>query len=132
MTEQLTLGLPGADAPPEKTAAVLEFERFHRDNPRVLDELVRVTREAVALGFKTCGIRELYERLRWEGRVVTDALPYQLNNNFHSYYARVLLRLLRLPDGFFETRRLPSAPGGEYDPDWTALGIDPRAFEETP
>lgn len=95
MTDQLALNWA------EETA----FDRFHADNPRVYEVLVRLAREWVArTGRHKLGIATLYERTRWEIALATSDPDFKLNNNFRAYYARLIM--LREPDlaGLFDLR----------------------------
>lgn len=87
------------------------FWRFHEQHPLVYQLLVRFAREWKRAGHRRCGIKMLWERVRWE--VGIEGLPdssddWKLNNNYHSRYARLMMR--QEPDlaGFFETRELRS------------------------
>lgn len=81
------------------------FEKFHRENPVLYGELVRLAREAKAAGAEKLGIRQLWERLRWWLRfeVKRDG-DYRLNDHLTAHYSRLIMQ--REPDlaGFFETR----------------------------
>lgn len=83
------------------------FAAFHAENPRVYALLVRFAREVKSRG-RVCGIRLLWERMRWELMVTTVGDDFRLNNVFTSRYARLIMR--EEPDlaGFFETRELRS------------------------
>jgi hypothetical protein len=95
MTEQLCLTWT------EETA----FDRFHGDNPRVYEVLVRLAREWVGrFGSHKLGIATLYERARWEISLATNDADFKLNNNFRAYYARLIMA--QEPDlaGLFDLR----------------------------
>ena len=94
MTGQLSLCL-------EETA----FDRFHSDNPRVYQVLVRLAREWVGrTGRHKLGIATLYERARWEIALATTDADFKLNNDWRSYYARLIMA--QEPDlaGLFDLR----------------------------
>lgn len=95
----------GTDGP---TRLDLEFEAFHRANPRVYATLARLARQAVAAGKRRVGIKMLWEVMRWEMWITTTDDAFRLNNNWPSRYARLLMQ--REPDlaGLFETRELRS------------------------
>jgi hypothetical protein len=82
------------------------FTRFHRENPHVYLELVRMSRQLVAHGHEKIGIGMLFEVLRWRHMLQTTGDTFKLNNNYRSYYARLIM--LSEPDlrGVFELRRL--------------------------
>lgn len=84
-----------------------QFEEFHRNNPEVYEELVRLARQMKARGHKRIGIKMLWEVLRWERAMkTTDQTEWKLNNNYTSRYARLIME--KEPDlkGFFVTRGL--------------------------
>lgn len=94
----------------EVTAAE-RFRRFHAQYPEVYQMLRRFAFEWKAAGHERCGIKMLWERVRWE--VGLEGLPnstedFKLNNNYHSRYARLLMRREPSLAGFFETRELRS------------------------
>lgn len=90
---------------PEATIAEA-FARFHAENPHVYDELVRLARRAKRAGSSRIGIKMLFEVLRWRHTLRTGGDDFKLNNNYHSYYARIIMD--RCPDlgDIFELRRL--------------------------
>lgn len=87
-----------------------QFRRFHAEHPEVYEELVSLSRIAKMAG-RQAGIKMVFEVLRWNRMIAGLPDPgedYKLNNNYHSRYARLIMR--QEPDlkGFFETRRLRS------------------------
>ena len=87
-----------------------QFRRFHTDHPEVYEGLVSLARQAKKAGGRA-GIKMIFEVLRWNRLIAGLPDPYEdykLNNNYHSRYARLMMR--REPDlkDFFETRRLRS------------------------
>lgn len=85
------------------------FEQFHRDNPRVYQTLIRLTREAKALGHDRVGMKMLFEVTRWELSIkVKSDDEWKLNNSFTSRYARLVAA--QEPDlrDMFDTRELRS------------------------
>lgn len=81
-----------------------QFEEFHRLNPHVYRLLRRMAREYRDAGNRHCGMKALWETLRFNSGVQTRGNGYKLDNNFTSRYARLLME--QEPDlaGFFETR----------------------------
>lgn len=81
------------------------FEAFHKDNPRVYETLVRLAREWVKqTGGRTLGISALYEVARWQLSLATTDPDFKLNNDYRSFYARLIMH--ENPDlrGLFELR----------------------------
>lgn len=86
------------------------FERFHRQNPKVYETLVRLAREYRDRVGKCPGIGMLWEVMRWTVAMETrDASVWKLNNNLRSRYAREIEA--NEPDlaDCFEKRRLRAA-----------------------
>jgi len=99
------------------------FELFHKQNPHVLDTVIRIASELKhKRGFKRCGMKMLFERLRWLYALQTQGDDYKLNNNYTAYYARTVMALRKDLEGFFAVRKTNMS----FDPDWDALDIDPK------
>lgn len=68
------------------------FEAFHASNPHVYATLVRLAREWVRrTGRHKVGISALFERARWEIAIETNDPEFKLNNNFRSFYSRLIM-----------------------------------------
>lgn len=77
------------DYEPEATLAE-RFQTFHESNPHVADALEALAAQWLAR-HERVGMKALWERLRWESGIRTDGKPYALNNNWPSFYARLLI-----------------------------------------
>jgi predicted GNAT superfamily acetyltransferase len=103
--------MPSAyDNAPDSRSLQARFEAFHRDNPHVYAELVKLARRARGRGVARIGIKMLWEVLRWQLQIETyhpDADSFRLNNNFHSLYARLLMDENPELRDLFETRESP-------------------------
>lgn len=75
---------------PERTIREA-FERFHADNPHVYTALVRLARQARRAGLRRVGMKMLFEVLRWDHAIRTEGDEFKLNNNYHAYYARLVM-----------------------------------------
>lgn len=84
------------------------FLEFHKANPIVYTQLVRLAREWTAAGKAKLGIKTLFEKLRWEWHVagLNDTEGYKLNNNYTALYARLIMEREEDLKGLFETRSL--------------------------
>jgi hypothetical protein len=103
MNQQLEIG---AHVGPKRTIEA-DFWEFHHRNPIVYNGLVRLARKwRERRGTEKLGIGMLFEVLRWDLAISTEGDAFKLNNNYRSYYARLIMT--REPDleGVFETRRL--------------------------
>jgi hypothetical protein len=83
------------------------FEAFHAANPQVYRALEKLAFKLKNKGVNRWGIKALWEVLRYEMAIATDAPArgYALNNNLTAHYARELMR--RNPEdlaNFFELR----------------------------
>lgn len=81
---------------------------FHCDHPEVYRTLSRLADEWLAAHGRTrkCGMKMLWERLRWEHAIgnLGDS-DFKLNNNYTSLYARYMMNELGgRYAGMFETR----------------------------
>lgn len=101
-----TVGSPRGHVGPCEATIEEAFWRFHQDNPQVYAELVMLARRWRRRGRRKCGIGMLFEVLRWRSGMRTGGDDFRLNNNYRSYYARLIM--LREPDltGIFELREL--------------------------
>lgn len=102
----------GHVGPPAGQTIEEAFLAFHAANPHVYAELVLLARRARRRGVERIGIGMLFEVLRWRVALRTGGDEFKLNNNYRSYYARLIM--LQEPDlvGAFETRRLHTYTGG--------------------
>jgi hypothetical protein len=86
------------------------FEKFHQEHPEVYDTLVRFAREWQRSGRQNCGIKMLWERVRWELSLgSTDEDEFKMNNNFHSRYVRLICKQEPELAGMFELRKLKAS-----------------------
>lgn len=85
-----------------------QFDKFHADNPRVFDELVKLTEQAYTKGRTKIGIGMLFEVLRWNRMIHTTDPEFKMNNNYRSRYARLIMEMHPHLDGMFEVRELKS------------------------
>lgn len=84
-----------------------DFDEFHAANPQVYERLVELACEwRKRRGARKVGMKMLFEVLRWEVAMKTRGDDFKLNNNYTSYYARLIMD--QEPDlrGLFETRAL--------------------------
>jgi hypothetical protein len=85
-----------------------QFLDFHVQNPEVYVELRTLALQMRRRGVEQYGIGGLFEVLRWHRRMQTvdQASEFKLNNNYRSFYARLLMDNEPELDGFFELRTL--------------------------
>jgi len=91
---------------PDEQRLADAFERFHRENPQVYTTLVQLARRwRERHPVRPCGIKMLFEVARWTLSLRTGGEPLLLNNNYHAFYARLIMD--REPDlaDLFHLRR---------------------------
>lgn len=81
------------------------FHNFHAQNPWILDELIRLARDAKARGYQKYGAKALWEVMRYSCDP-TSAEKYRLSNDFTSRYARLAMHHAPDLQGFFVTKAL--------------------------
>lgn len=114
--DDLVREYPDGHVGPSPESTIREaFLRFHAENPQVYDELVRLAKRGKRAGVTRIGIKMLFEVLRWRHALATGGDDFKLNNNYHSYYARLIMRQESDLFGIFELRRL-HGPGLEAPP----------------
>jgi hypothetical protein len=87
----------------ESTRAV-RFRAFHEKNPQVYDRLRQMALALKAAGHRRWGMRNLWEKLRYDLAVQTTATNFRLNDHFPPFYARLLMKQCPELKGFFEIR----------------------------
>ena len=87
-----------------------EFAEFCEQNPHVYQRFRMLAVKLMAKGHTRWGAKGIWEVLRWELAVSTNAgvSSPKLNNNFTSRMARRLMQEEPEFEGFFELRRLKS------------------------
>jgi hypothetical protein len=65
------------------------FAAFHRANPHVYAELLRLARDRKGRGVRKLGIGALFEVIRWN-ETDTASRDFKLNNDYRSRYARMI------------------------------------------
>lgn len=86
------------------------FQQFHRDNPHVYRELVKLAHKAKRAGHHRIGIELLFAVCRWERMMVTtDPTGFKLNDHYTSRYARLIMEQEPELAGIFMTRELRAA-----------------------
>lgn len=95
---------------PKSGSIETDFWGFHEANPHVYTRLVELARAWVQRrGPRKLGMKMLFEVLRWEVAMRTTGDDFKLNNNYTSYYARLIMERESDLAGIFETRALHAA-----------------------
>lgn len=83
-----------------------QFAAFHAANPHVYHALRRLALDMTRRGQRRIGIGMLFEVLRWQYVMAThDPNGFKLNNNYRSFYARLLHDNEPELHGVFEMRQ---------------------------
>jgi hypothetical protein len=109
MSNNVDQGLLFTDRDKKRTIQE-SFELFHEEHPEVYKELVKLARIRKLSGKSKCGIKTLWEVMRWQFELKTPGdEEFKLNNNFHSRYVRMICA--NEPDlaTMFEMRKLKAA-----------------------
>lgn len=82
------------------------FVKFHIANPHIFDQLKKMALVLKKVGHKRWGMRNLWEKLRYDLAIANNSgsSEYKLNDHFPPFYARLLMRDVPELDGFFEIR----------------------------
>lgn len=91
------------------------FWRYHAENPRLYELLRTFALRLWQTGRLRGSIRQIWERVRWEVDVETTGTLLKMNDHFHSFYARLLMRQEPELKDFFETRHSPRTNIGWVD-----------------
>lgn len=84
-----------------------QFWAYHEANPDVYRQLRELALQMRRGGVNKYGMKGLFEVLRWHHAMQTsDPEGFKLNNNFTSFYARLLMDREPALAGFFELRTL--------------------------
>lgn len=90
-----------------------KFKEYHKQNPGVYKRLVELTKQAHEKGKTRVGMKMLFEVVRWNEFLQTNDPDFKLNNNYTSYYARMIMHQHPEFGEIFETRTLRSHSDAE-------------------
>lgn len=90
------------------------FEAFHEANPRILDAIIQIARDAKREhGYRVWSINGVFEILRYSKKYrnlrmqlkISQADGFRLNNDYRAFYVRLVERAAPELEGFFEKRK---------------------------
>lgn len=89
------------------------FVKFHTANPHIFECLKRMALALKQAGYKRWGMRNLWEKLRYDLAIEASRgmEVYKLNDHFPPFYARLLMRDVPELKGFFEIRGINELDG---------------------
>mgnify|MGYP005605361355 FL=1 len=82
-----------------------KFENFHKENPEVYSELKNLATELIRNGHQYYSMKALFEIIRYHRTISTNDPQFKLNNNYTSFYARLLMEKENMLKGFFRLRQ---------------------------
>lgn len=92
---------------PSGTSIQARFEVFHQRNPWVYWKLVDLAEDFIRRGYQRCGIKMLFEVVRYSWMTTYDpSSDFKLNNNYHSRYVRRIVEEHIELRALFELREL--------------------------
>lgn len=105
VAEQIEFTLMPTVEPGYKGVMEKQFEAFHSANPHVYTAILRISLGLKDMGFRRCGMKMIFERLRWMYAIQTMGDDnFKLNNNYTAYYSRLVMAQQPELDGFFQLR----------------------------
>lgn len=93
------------DRYPPRTLA--RFKEFHRENPSVYHEFKKLAHEMKSAGVRKYSAQAIIYVLRWHRDLQTGGDVFQINNDFTSIYARLMIYDQPEFKDFFEIRDMP-------------------------
>ena len=70
-----------------------KFEMFQKDNEHILFKLIELCERAVFSGRTKLSMNQMFEVLRWDYSLKTNAQDFKLNNTYTAYYTRLIRKL---------------------------------------
>ena len=106
MTEVSTMGLEIIRE--DSTSIQSRFEKFDRENPQVYEKFKQYAGQLLCTGRKRIGAKLIFERIRWDYAIDTNARDFKINNIYPSRYVRKLIAEKPEFRGIFELRSIRS------------------------
>ena len=88
---------------------IAEFFAYHKKYPWLWARIQSMVSEMINQGAKRIGMKDIFEQIRKEHGVKAMGCVYKINNNYTSYYARLLILKYRNLEAFIELRELKRA-----------------------
>ena len=70
-----------------------KFETFQKNNEHVLSKLIELCERAVYSGRKKLSMGQMFEVLRWDYSLKTNAKDFKLSNSYRAYYTRLIRKV---------------------------------------
>lgn len=85
----------------------MNFQKYHKENPQIYREFVRIAHQAKAKGFAHYSAKGVFEIIRWQTKTQGND-GFKVNNSYTADYARLMMSEYPEFEGFFWTRSLLS------------------------
>ena len=95
----------------QKDDIQLQFERFIRDNPEVVQLVVQFADEAKSAGRTRFSMDMIFHRIRWYTNVETRGEKLKINDHYTSRMVRYIEERYPRFRGFFAKRQLTAERG---------------------
>ena len=84
-----------------------KFQKYHRDNPQVFQEFLKLTREARAAGKQHYSVWNVFNKMRWDSDMKVNNLDeFKISNNYFAFHARLIMEMYPEFAGFYRTKPL--------------------------
>lgn len=84
----------------------LAAQEFHNANAHVCDILIDETLRLQMQGVTNISMDKLFGKIRWSEFIQTDSSGFKMNNNYSSFYARLVMEKEPRLEGIFVIRQL--------------------------
>ena len=82
------------------------FKKFHYANPNIFAEFAKKTQQLVDAGHQHYGAKATFEAIRWDHDIsVKRTCEFKINNNYVSFYVRLLERVYPKYKDFYRKRK---------------------------
>ena len=88
---------------------MIDFKKYHKENPHIWEAFVKFAFQAKARGFKNYSANGIFEIIRWHTAVHANSESYKVGNNYRPDYARKMMKEYPEFEGFFRVRELKAS-----------------------
>lgn len=84
---------------------MIDFNRYHEENPHIWDGFVKYAKEAKSKGFRNYSANGIFEIMRWHTGIEGNG-EFKISNNYRPDYARKMMTEYPEFEGFFRIKEL--------------------------
>ena len=88
---------------------MIDFKKYHEENPHIWEAFKKYSFKAKERGIKNYSANGIFEIIRWHTAIEAKDGKYKLGNNYRPDYARKMMEEFPEFEGFFRVRELKSA-----------------------